>query len=98
MAANKYPAACAVCGATVPANGGTLRRRGRAWLVSHTACQNGIPAVTPHRSPFQQRRERLAEQPWPLRRRAVLRLLRLGLDRFTAGRALVLSAACRSRT
>jgi hypothetical protein len=38
MATNKYAADCTVCGATVPANGGALRRRGRAWLVTHTVC------------------------------------------------------------
>lgn len=46
MAVNKYAGNCSVCGATVPANGGTLRRRGRAWLVAHTACDRGRPAVT----------------------------------------------------
>ena len=44
MASNRYPAACIACGNTVPANGGTMRKRGRRWLVSHIACDNG-PAV-----------------------------------------------------
>lgn len=46
MATNKYPAACTVCGNTVPANGGTLSKRGRAWRVTHPACGSGDPAVT----------------------------------------------------
>lgn len=46
MAVNKYPAACAVCSATVPANGGNMRRVGRRWIVSHTACADARPAVT----------------------------------------------------
>lgn len=45
MAVNKYPAACATCGATVPANGGTLVKRGRAWVVHHLACAGGSPEV-----------------------------------------------------
>ena len=44
MASNSYPAPCTACGATVPANGGTLVRRGRVWRVRHTACETG-PAV-----------------------------------------------------
>lgn len=45
MAANRYPAECAVCANTVPANGGTLTRRGRGWRVTHLACADGTPAV-----------------------------------------------------
>lgn len=35
---NRYPAPCATCGATVPANGGTVARNGRRWAVRHLAC------------------------------------------------------------
>lgn len=45
MATNRYPAACATCGVTVPANGGTLSKRGRGWRVTHLACDSGVPAV-----------------------------------------------------
>lgn len=45
MATNRYPATCAACGVTVPANGGTLSRRGRAWMVTHLSCAGGDPAV-----------------------------------------------------
>ncbi len=36
---NKFPAACRYCGGTVPANGGSLMRVGRAWAVAHLACE-----------------------------------------------------------
>ena len=42
---NRYPAPCSVCGTTVPANGGTARRVGRRWLVTHLACADGSPSV-----------------------------------------------------
>jgi hypothetical protein len=49
MAVNKYPAPCAVCGATVPAHGGTLTRfrGGRGgYLVTHLTCEaSGAPMV-----------------------------------------------------
>lgn len=44
MAVNKYPADCMICGHTVPANGGTLKRSGRRWLVRHIACGDGASA------------------------------------------------------
>lgn len=44
---NKYPAQCSTCGATVPANGGTVKRNGRRWEVYHLACeQKGEAAVS----------------------------------------------------
>lgn len=45
MATNRYPAACSACGATVPANGGTIRKSGRRWAVTHNACADGTPRV-----------------------------------------------------
>ena len=46
MKANKYSAACATCSVEVPANGGTITREGRRWIVRHTACADaGAPAV-----------------------------------------------------
>ena len=41
---NKYTAQCETCGGTVPANGGTLTRNGRRWIVQHLACaESGRP-------------------------------------------------------
>lgn len=45
MAVNKYPAACAVCGATVPARAGSLQKSGSRWAVTHPACEGGEPSV-----------------------------------------------------
>ena len=43
---NKYPSPCQACGATVPANGGTLSREGRRWVARHLACsESGRPEV-----------------------------------------------------
>jgi hypothetical protein len=41
MRANKYAAACADCGARVPARGGSLRKAGRRWEVRHLSCERG---------------------------------------------------------
>ena len=38
MAVNKYPGRCGICGKNVPANGGVLKKEGKAWQVSHLAC------------------------------------------------------------
>jgi hypothetical protein len=44
---NKYPARCECCGSVVPANGGTLKRKGRRWIVKHLACaKERAPSVT----------------------------------------------------
>ena len=46
MATNKYPAKCALCGFTVPANGGTRTRTPKRWVVLHTACEEtGNPLI-----------------------------------------------------
>jgi len=48
MTTNKYSAPCASCGARVPANAGTLSKRGRRWVVRHAAGACGsapAPAV-----------------------------------------------------
>lgn len=43
---NRYASPCAVCGALVPALGGSLRRTGRNWEVRHPACaESGAPSV-----------------------------------------------------
>lgn len=38
---NKYPGDCAVCGSTVPANGGVLVKRGIRLKPIHLACAEG---------------------------------------------------------
>ena len=35
---NKYPGRCRYCGGNVPAQGGTLKRAGKVWLVAHLDC------------------------------------------------------------
>ena len=35
---NKYPGACVICGASVPANGGECTKNGRRWTVAHSNC------------------------------------------------------------
>lgn len=46
MKTNKYPARCATCRVQVPANGGTLTKRGRRWIVNHLDCKAaGAPRV-----------------------------------------------------
>lgn len=43
---NRWAAPCAVCGATVPASGGTLHRSSTgSWEARHLACDAGSPAV-----------------------------------------------------
>lgn len=39
---NRYAAACSECGETVPAQMGLLTRRGRKWVVTHSACPTDI--------------------------------------------------------
>jgi hypothetical protein len=47
MAVNKYPIPCAICGATIPPNGGNIRKQGRRWVGVHLACaDSGQPEVT----------------------------------------------------
>ncbi len=44
---NRFPQECRYCGATVPANGGTVEKVGRTWLASHLSCKkSGKPEVT----------------------------------------------------
>ncbi len=38
MPTNKYPGPCEHCGQRVPAQGGTLRKEGRRWIVAHLSC------------------------------------------------------------
>ena len=45
MAENRYKASCSVCGSMVPANGGTLTKKGRNWDVRHLACDKGQSSV-----------------------------------------------------
>lgn len=45
MSVNRYRARCSVCGALVPAKGGTLTKENGAWVVKHLACAKGEPAV-----------------------------------------------------
>jgi hypothetical protein len=45
MTVNRYPAACTVCGVTVPERAGTMYRNGRRWAVTHIACGDGTPSV-----------------------------------------------------
>jgi len=42
---NRYGGDCEVCGAYVPASGGTLHRVGRVWVVRHLACADGQARV-----------------------------------------------------
>ncbi len=43
---NRYAGKCSICGARVPANGGTLTRTGKYWQVKHLACgQSNQPEV-----------------------------------------------------
>lgn len=42
---NRYPGSCAMCGARVPAKGGTLRRVEGVWRPVHLACEKGEAAV-----------------------------------------------------
>ena len=41
MAVNKFAADCSVCGCQVPAQGGTLKKSGRSWRVTHLDCAQG---------------------------------------------------------
>lgn len=46
MAVNRYASPCVVCGARVPARGGSLSKSGGRWEVSHLACaESGEPRV-----------------------------------------------------
>ena len=51
MAVNRYPATCSVCNATVPANGGNMRKVGSRWEVRHLACGDGEARVVEFYSP-----------------------------------------------
>ena len=42
---NKYPGDCAVCGSTVPTNGGVLVKRGIRLQPIHLACAEGGSVV-----------------------------------------------------
>jgi hypothetical protein len=43
---NRYAANCVLCGNLVPKNGGTLKRRGKRWEVTHLSCEQAkSPAV-----------------------------------------------------
>lgn len=42
---NQYPATCAVCDCSVPANGGVLKHTKRGWQVRHIACESGKTSV-----------------------------------------------------
>jgi hypothetical protein len=44
---NRYPACCSKCSVTVPANGGTLRKVGRKWEVTHLTCEGAAPNSEP---------------------------------------------------
>lgn len=49
MATNRYAQPCAVCDATVPANGGRLTKGPRGWEVRHPACEGGASSVVTFR-------------------------------------------------
>lgn len=43
---NRYAGKCEKCGNHVPAQGGTVRKVGRMWVVRHLACESaGTPQV-----------------------------------------------------
>jgi hypothetical protein len=65
---NKYPSQCETCGTRVPANGGTLHKQGRRWVVQHLSCQSsGQPEVVSFRTSgaswTQNRRGRCEDAP-----------------------------------
>ena len=66
---NRYPIKCSICGALIPAKGGTIRRAGRCWVGAHLACQeSGQPGVVETRFSsgevvYQNRRGRCEDAP-----------------------------------
>lgn len=57
---NKYPAPCAECGETVPAEVGTVKREGDKWAVRHTDCTAEAPASSGGFTPTEEQRAALA--------------------------------------